>query len=98
MKPGDKLPRIAKSPPGPDSKLGTRKPTSFHAIYQLAITFNNHYWEQNCKQDHLWNTEKEAADSYHQKQGKIAQYSVSLQSSALSHPQLFTNLPQTAPS
>jgi len=25
------------------------KPTSFHAMYQLAITFNNRYWEQNCK-------------------------------------------------
>jgi len=23
------------------------KPTSFHVIYQLAITFNNRYWEWN---------------------------------------------------
>jgi len=25
------------------------KPNSFHAMYQLAITFDNHYWEQNRK-------------------------------------------------
>jgi len=41
--------------------------------------------------------EKEAADSHHQKQGKMAQYSTSLQSSALSCPQLSTNLLQTIP-
>jgi len=41
------------------------KPTSFHAMYQLAITFDNCYWEQNCEQDHLRNIEKEAADSHH---------------------------------
>ena len=23
------------------------KPTSFHAMYQLAITFDNRYWERN---------------------------------------------------
>jgi len=72
------------------------KPTSFHAMYQLAITFDNHYWEQNCEQDCLQNTEKEAADSHHQKQGKMTQYSTSSQSSALSRPQSFTNPPQTA--
>jgi len=41
------------------------KPTSFHAMYQLAITFDNHYWERNHKQDCFCNTEKEAADSHH---------------------------------
>jgi len=41
------------------------KPTSFHAMYQLAITFNNHYWERNREQDCLQNTEKKAADSHH---------------------------------
>jgi len=42
--------------------------------------------------------EKEAADSHHRKQGRIAQYSVSLQSSTLSRPQLSTTPSQTAPS
>jgi len=37
------------------------KPNSFQAMYQLAITFDNRYWERNCKQDHLRNTEKDAA-------------------------------------
>ena len=73
------------------------KPNSFQAIYQLEITFNNHYWERNCKQDCLWNTEKDAADSHNQKQGKMAQYSASSQGSALSHLQLSTTPPQTAP-
>jgi len=41
------------------------KPTSFHAMYQLAITFNNRYWERNCERDCLCNTKKEAADSHH---------------------------------
>jgi len=41
------------------------KLTFFHAMYQLAITFDNHYWEQNCKQDRFHNTEKKAADSHH---------------------------------
>jgi len=41
------------------------KPTSFHVMYQLAITFDNCYWEQNCKQDRLQNMEKKAADSHH---------------------------------
>ena len=41
------------------------KPISFHAIYQLAIIFINHYWERNHERDHLWNTEREAADSHH---------------------------------
>jgi len=74
------------------------KPISFHAMYQLAIIFDNCYWEQNHEQDHLQNTEKKAADSYNQKQGKIAQYSTSSQSSALSRSQSSTNLPQTVPS
>jgi len=42
--------------------------------------------------------EKEAADSYHRKQGRMTQYSASSQSSAPSHPQSSTTLPQTAPS
>ena len=29
------------------------KPTFFHAMYHLAITFDNRYWEQNHKQDRL---------------------------------------------
>jgi len=41
------------------------KPTSFHAIYQLAITFDNCYWERNHKWDHLQNMKREAADSHH---------------------------------
>jgi len=67
-------------------------------MYQLAITFDNCYWEQNHERDHLQNTVKEAADSHHRKQGKMAQYSASLQNSALPCPQSFTNLPQTATS
>jgi len=62
-------------------------------MYQLAITFDNCYWEQNHKWDCLCNAEKEAADSYHQKQGKTAQYFISLQSFVLFYPQLSTNLP-----
>jgi len=41
------------------------KPTSFHAMYQLAITFDNRYWERNRERDHFCNMEKEAADSHH---------------------------------
>jgi len=41
------------------------KPTSFYAIYQLAITFDNCYWERNHEQDCFCNMEKEAADSHH---------------------------------
>jgi len=74
------------------------KPTSFHAMYQLAITFDNRYWERNRKQDRFRNTEKEAADSHHRKQGRMTQYSTSSQSSALSRPQSSTTPPQTAPS
>jgi len=67
-------------------------------MYQLAITFDNRYWEWNCEWDCLWNIEKKAADSYYQKQSKIAQYSAFSQSSIPTHPQLSTNPPQTAPS
>jgi len=74
------------------------KPTSFHAIYQLAITFDNRYWERNRERNRFRNTEKEAADSHHRKQGRMTQYSASSQSSAPSRPQLFMTLPQTAPS
>ena len=48
------------------------KPTSFHAMYQLAITFDNCYWERNHKWDRFRNTEKEAADSHYWKQRKMA--------------------------
>jgi len=44
------------------------KPNSFHAMYQLAITFDNRYWERNRKRDRLRNMEKDAADSHNQKQ------------------------------
>ena len=74
------------------------KPTSFHAMYQLAIIFDNRYWERNRERDCFCNMEKEAADSHHQKQGRMAQYSTSLQSSALSRFQSSTTLPQTVPS
>ena len=74
------------------------KPTSFYAMYQLAITFDNRYWERNHERDRLCNTEKEAADSHHQKQGKMTQYSASSQSSALSRSQSSITPPQTASS
>jgi len=74
------------------------KPTSFYAMYQLAITFDNCYWEQNHERDRFHNTEKEAADSHHRKQGRMTQYSASSQSSTPSHPQSSMTLPQTAPS
>ena len=67
-------------------------------MYQLAITFDNRYWEQNRKRDRLQNTEKDAADSHNQKQGKMTQYSASSQNSVPSCPQLSTAPPQTAPS
>jgi len=59
---------------------------SFQAMYQLAITFDNRYWERNCEQDRLRNTEKDAADSHNRKQRKMAQFSASSQSSAPSRP------------
>jgi len=40
------------------------KPNSFQAMYQLAITFDNRYWERNRERDHFRNTEKDAADSH----------------------------------
>ena len=67
-------------------------------MYQLAITFDNRYWERNHERDCLCNTEKEAADSHHRKQGKMTQYSASSQSSAPPRSQLSTTPPQTAPS
>jgi len=67
-------------------------------MYQLAITFDNRYWEWNCERDCFRNTEKEAADSHHRKQGRMAQYSTSSQSSAPSRPQSSMTPPQTAPS
>jgi len=62
------------------------KPNSFQAMYQLAITFDNRYWERNRERDRLRNTEKDAADSHNWKQGRMAQFSASSQSSAPSRP------------
>jgi len=42
--------------------------------------------------------EKETADSHHRKQGRMAQFSTSSQSSTLSRPQSSTTPPQTMPS
>jgi len=67
-------------------------------MYQLAITFDNRYWERNRERDRFRNTEREAADSHHRKQGRMAQFSTSSQSSALPRPQSSTTLPQTVPS
>ena len=67
-------------------------------MYQLAITFDNRYWERNRERDRFRNTKKEAADSHHRKQGRMTQYSASSQSSAPSRPQSSTTPPQTAPS
>jgi len=33
-------------------------------MYQLAIIFDNRYWERNRERDRFWNTEKDAADSH----------------------------------
>jgi len=74
------------------------KPNSFQAMYQLAITFDNCYWEQNCKRDCFRNTEKDTADSHNRRQGKTTQYTVFSQNSVLSRPQSSTALSQTAPS
>ena len=74
------------------------KPNSFQAMYQLAITFDNHCWERNREQDCLQNTEKDAADSHNRKQGRMAQFSASSQNSAPSRSQSSTTPPQTAPS
>jgi len=73
------------------------KPNSFQAMYQLAITFNNRYWERNRERDRLRNTEKDAADSHNRKQGRMAQFSASSQNSVLPRPQSSTAPPQTAP-
>jgi len=74
------------------------KSNSFQAMYQLAITFDNRYWERNHERDRLQNTEKDAADSHNQKQGRMAQFAASSQSSAPSRPQSSTTPPQTVPS
>ena len=73
------------------------KPNSFQAMYQLAIIFDNRYWERNRERDRLRNTEKDAADSHNWKQGRIAQFSASSQSSTPSRPQSSTTPPQTMP-
>ena len=65
-------------------------------MYQLAITFDNRYWERNRERNRFCNMEKEAVDSHHRKQSRMAQYSASSQSSAPSRPQSSTTPPQTA--
>jgi len=74
------------------------KPNSFQAMYQLAITFDNRYWERNYEWDRFWNMEKDAADSHNRRQGKMTQYTTSSQNSVPSRPQSSTAPPQTAPS
>jgi len=74
------------------------KPNSFQAMYQLAITFDNCYWEQNRKRDRFWNTEKDTVDSHNRRQGKTTQYAAFSQNSIPSRPQSSTAPPQTAPS
>jgi len=74
------------------------KPNSFQAMYQLAITFDSRYWEQNRKRNRLRNTEKDAADSHNRKQERMAQFSASSQNSVPSRPQSSTAPPQTVPS
>ena len=74
----------------------------FHLLSPLSqdqIPFDPHhrYWEWNREWDCFHNTEKEVADSHHRKQGRMAQYSTSLQSSTPSCPQSSTTPPQTAP-
>jgi len=67
-------------------------------MYQLAITFDNRYWERNCERDRFWNTEKDAADSHNQRQEKTIYYTASSQNSVPSRPQSSTAPPQTTPS
>jgi len=74
------------------------KPNSFQAMYQLAITLDNRYWEQNHERDCFRNTEKDAADSHNRRQGKTTQYAASSQNSVPSRPQSSTAPPQTTPS
>jgi len=74
------------------------KPNSFQIMYQLAITFDNRYWERNRKRDRFWNMEKDAADSHNRRQGKTTHYAISSQNSIPSRPQSSTALSQTAPS
>jgi len=72
------------------------KPNSFQAMYQLAITFDNRYWERNRERDRFRNTKKDAADSHNRRQGKMTQYAASSQNSVPSRPQSSTTPPQTA--
>ena len=74
------------------------KPNSFQAMYQLAITFDNRYWERNRERDRLRNMEKDAADSHNRKQGRMTQFSASSQNSVPPRPQSSTAPSQTAPS
>jgi len=67
-------------------------------MYQLAITFDNRYWKWNHEQDRFCNIKKEAADSHHQKQDRMAQYSTFSQSSTPLRPQSSITPPQTMPS
>jgi len=67
-------------------------------MYQLAITFDNRYWERNRERDRLQNMEKDAADSHNRRQGKTTQYAASSQNSVPSRSQSSTAPPQTIPS
>ena len=56
----------------PISTWGQRKPTLFQDMYALAMTINHCYWERDCECHHVRQAEKEALESYSQKQGKAS--------------------------
>jgi len=41
-------------------------------MYTLAMTINHYYWECDCEYNHARQVEKEALESYSQKQGKAS--------------------------
>jgi len=41
-------------------------------MYALAMTIDHRYWKQDCKRHHTKQVEKEALESYSQKQGKAS--------------------------
>jgi len=48
------------------------KPTSFQDMYTLAMTIDHHYWERDHEHHRARQVEKEALESYFQKQGKTS--------------------------
>ena len=68
------------------------KPTSFQDMYTLAMTINHCYWERERECHRARQAEKEALESYSQKQGKA-----STSSSATAF-QNKTNIPPVVPS